>query len=136
MAIIISSGVTHFTDAIAQNDIEYESLGEGLSGGQIIDSIALVSAENLAWRVWLFEGAGHNHAAADSTSFLGYVTFATADGVRIAGAGNYHYSLKNLGLFYRSTTRKLEIGIQNTSASGKTATSGETGILTIKVGLR
>lgn len=136
MALIKSTAASHFTDALAQNAIEYESLNGCPKGGGEITTIEIISAENLAWRVWLFDTNGNAPGTIASNHAVAFHTFAVSDGVQIAGAGHYHYTLKAAGIYYVTETGNLEIGIQNTSAGAKTATSGETGALRVKVGIK
>lgn len=127
-----------FTAAIVQNAglSARIPLPEGIAAGRharcLVQTLQIVSAEQLDWEVWLFgnkqfQNAGHP----DQEVFLGYWSFAVAngDGKQIGGAGMYHYYIDGLGVQYLDEDGHnepaagcfLNVVLVNRSAAAKTA---------------
>lgn len=125
----------HFVGAIAQNaseeaNISLPSALDGIKGNarSRIRSIIIESDENLAWELWFFGKDLFQESDLDLDYFLGSVTFATGDGLRIGGAGQYCYYREDLDLAYEDfdNSGELHVALVNRSAASKTAgASGE-----------
>lgn len=126
-----------FTGALAQNAVLRariplpESIAAGRHGRCIVQSLQIVSADQLDWEVWLFanqlyESTGHP----DLECFVGYWRFTTAasDGLQVGSSGFYHYYIPGLGLQYRDEDGHnnpaagcfLNVALVNRSAGSKT----------------
>lgn len=144
---------THFTGALATNALETESFGDlRVHAGEIV-SVNLQSDQNLDWDIFFFGTTDFNNADLDSSIFLGRVRFAAADGVQIAGSGQFFYDtciasayafrpffyvdktwldLDDEDKLDRATNPiQLHVGLVNRSATSKNA--GATGEVVINV---
>ena len=118
---------TQFSTSLAQNVLDTENItGLGIDEG-VITSIILQSDQNLAWDLYIWETDGFDDTDLDADKLIGFITFATTDGLRIAGAGQYYYAKHDLYIPYRDLdhTEELHLGLVNRSATGKNA--GATG---------
>lgn len=91
-----SDGGSHFTGALVTDAGELESIVAGGALGASVRSrlihAVIRSTENLAWELLFFATSAGNSGTAALNRYLGRVTFAAADGVRVGGAGLYLYS--------------------------------------------
>ena len=134
-----------FVDAINDEAMDLESLRLDLSicgtptARCRITGIAIVSTQNLDWRLWLWrKAAGVGGGIADD-SFIGFWAFAASSAARIAGAGLYYYYIFGLDIPYTdedaaadrdpaNPSGRFHLGLQPYSG-GKNA--GETGAVKI-----
>ena len=66
-----------------------------------INSIIILSAENLAWEVWLWSKSAREGAGYDADSWLGRWSFVTTtDAVRKTGDAIYRYFIPDLDIPY------------------------------------
>jgi len=88
-----------------------------------LKSLTIVSVENLAWELILWEKAAHGTAVLGSVRFIGRWTFIAGDAVRVAGAGDYYYYIDGLDvpIVDADNTGKLHLTLINRSAAGKSA---------------
>lgn len=106
---VVAPSGTYFTGTLAQNAglSARIPLPEAVAAGRharcLVESIQIVSADQLDWEVWLFgnqlfQSAGHP----DLEVLIGFWSFtvASGDGKQIAGAGLYHYYIDGLGFQY------------------------------------
>jgi hypothetical protein len=131
--IFRTDSAADFTAALAQNAGLFlnKNLPNGVGTAPFwVQSIEIISVENLAWELWFFNKTTVALAATDLDGFRGRWSFQAADGVRIAGAGNYHYSIDGLAIpvecsDYRLHTpdkyAQLHVALVNRSAAGKSA---------------
>lgn len=136
VSIVTTDKDSHFTGALAQNAKEDESIVVDLKDDRcVIVSIALQSDENLAWDVFFWKTSEFDNTNLDDDDFIGYVSFAAADGVRIGGAGQYYYSKDSLAIPYvdEGDASKLHVSLVCRSAAGKTA--GAAGEVVIRFGI-
>jgi hypothetical protein len=138
-----SAEATQFTTAIAQNAGEQEDIqltgglaGVGGNALNLLLGLAIVSKENLAWEVMLFNKATGPNADPAIDSFIGRWTFTTGDSVQIGGTGLFYFYIFGLEVPYRDEdyTGKLHVVLINRSAAAKTADAN--GYLTIKFDLQ
>ena len=129
-----TDSLTQFTAAIAQNagtnlDLAMTTPNPvalaGIGGdcrGQL-RSLSIASVENLAWEVWLWSSTTHGTAALSTVAMIGRWTFVAADGVRIAGTGDYYYYVDGLDVpvWDADKTGKLHLTLVNRSAASKSA---------------
>lgn len=118
-----------FLAGLAQNagtflslDVSRLSLGENVDAR--LRAIHLVSVEDLDWEVWFFrtKDAAGNSADPDVNSALGIATLPTT-GLRIAGAGLYHFYLEDVDIpiFDCDRTSKVHMALVNRAAGSKSA---------------
>jgi len=126
------SGVD-FLAALAQNAAIFANLA--LPGGIGIapfwvQSLEIISVENLAWELWFFNRTTTAVPAdPDDDGFRGRWSFQAADGVRIGGAGTYHYAIDGLAIpvecsdyrLHPGSYAELHMALVNRSAAGKSA---------------
>ena len=134
--IVKSDKDDHFTGALAQNAREDESLvihrGE-VTRGQI-ESVSIISDQNLAWDVAFFENENFSNTDMDVDSFVDYESFTVASGVQIAGAGSYYYGTSGLDIPYTAGDGRIHVTLVNRSATTKTA--GSAGEVVVKIGYK
>lgn len=130
----------HFTGALATNAAEQEhiALAPPLSGFRnnargIVQSLAIISKENLDWELILWGNSTCNTADPATDSFIGRWSFVAADAVRVAGANLYYYYIDGLAVPYRDDdqTGELHVSLLNRSAAAKSA--GAAGALKVIV---
>lgn len=140
---IRSVSTVHFIGAIVQNAGEPANLpipanlSTGGDGRMTLQTITVLSMENLAWELWFFgrntfeSGAG---AVIDTQIFLGSWTFTTVMGLRRASTGFYHYDINDLQMPYADLDNlgQLHTILINRSAAAKTA--GAPGAVVVQVG--
>ena len=99
----------NFTEEIVQNAQEQENLvlPEGIAAGRHcrcrIKWINIMSTDNLAWEIWLWQDQNGSAPASgdmDDVNVLGRWAFNTSDGKQIAGAGDYFYYIDGLDVVY------------------------------------
>ena len=134
---VVAPSGQFFTGTLAQNDglaarIPLPAgVGAGGTARSVIQTLQIVSADQLDWELWffankLFQSAGHP----DLEVFCGLWAFSVAagDGRQIGAAGLYHYYIDGLGIQYqdldmqpdRSQTAYLNVVLVNRSAGAKT----------------
>lgn len=98
--------------------------------------ITILSVQNLAWEVWAFARDTGPSGVIATEAFLGRWTFSTADAVRVAGAGLYHYSKMGLDIPYRDLdlSGELHLLLVNRSAAAKNANA--TGAVKVTITLQ
>lgn len=142
-----TDSLTQFRGTLAQNagvDLDLEMSGAatvpnptalaGVHGDcrGNLKSLTVVSVENLAWELLLWEKSSHGTAVLGTVRFIGRWTFTATDAVRIAGAGDYFYYIDGLDvpLVDGDGTGKLHLTLVNRSAAGKSA--GDAGAIQIR----
>ena len=135
---------THFSGALAQNAIEIEALDFPSDWQKInvtsiiIESISIMSDQNLEWDVLLFSTDGTTDTDLDIDSFTDFFNYATTSGKQAAGAGPFYYSSpsNNLQIPYKNAQNKskLHVALVNRSATSKNA--GATGEFTVEFVVR
>lgn len=106
---VIAASGQFFTGTLAQNAALVariplpESIAAGRHARCLIQSLQIVSSDQLDWEVWLFgnklfQSAGHP----DLETFLGYWSFSVTagDGKQVGATGLYHYYIDGLGVQY------------------------------------
>lgn len=142
-ALIRSASTVDFIDAAAQNaplkaDLLFPNEHRHSPEG-IIESIGLISVQNLAWDI-IFYGSDVQYTTIDLDTFIAKQSFLPADAVNFTGQALYYYGLDGLSIPYRdidvdgSTQAELHVTIVNRSAAAKNA--GVTGGLVLIVGIR
>lgn len=135
---VVAASGSYFTATLAQNAglsarIPLpESVAAGRHARCLVQTLQIVSADQLDWEVWLFgnkqfQNAGHP----DQESFCGYWAFSVAggDGKQIGATGLYHYYIDGLGVQYLDEDGHndiaagcfLNVVLVNRSAGAKTA---------------
>lgn len=124
---------THFTGALATDAFELENLGPLPASAAIITRVTVWSDENLDWDVFFFNDAANapDQADLDQDSMVDWIRFTAADGVRIAAAGPYRYSVSGLNLRYDPLDGQAHVMLVNRSVASKTA--GATGEVVIEL---
>lgn len=106
---VVSDHTVDFTGTLAQNAgvtarIKLpEAIAAGRHARAIIESIQVVSADQLDWEFWFWanqQGLSTGHP--DLEVFLGFWSFTVAggDGKQIGATGFYHYYIDGLGIAY------------------------------------
>jgi hypothetical protein len=134
---VVGTSGTYFVGSLAQNAALNariplpQGVGAGGSARSTVESITVVSADQLDWEFWFwsnktFQNSGHP----DLEGFLGFWSFAVAggDGKRIAGTGLYYYYIDALGIPYQDLDKQpdksevayLNVTLVNRSAGAKT----------------
>ena len=96
----------HFTDALAQNVGEAESiqLDEGIAAGRhcrsIIRHLTIISMQGLAWEVVFFNRRSFFGTSPATSGFLSNYRFTASEGRIFSGTSLYHYHAANLDLNY------------------------------------
>lgn len=130
IATLRSQAETNFTGALVQNAAATANLvvpvnltSLGLQTRARIQSVAILSAQNLAWEVWFFGRDLFQESDIDADTFLGRVAFVANDGSRIAAAGAYYYFAAPSGILYQDqdNTREIHVMLINRSAGAKDA---------------
>lgn len=127
---IRSQAEVNFTEALVTNaaatanlvvPANLTSLGQQTRAR--ISSVAIISAQNLAWEIWFFGKNLFQEADIDADTFLGRATFAANDGSRIAGAGAYYYFSAPSGILYQDqdNDRQIHVMLINRSVGSKDA---------------
>lgn len=132
---LISVGVTHFTDVIALNAIEYEDITGLLANKIYIRDVNIQCTSALAFRLWFWSTAGHANADLDVDGFEDFIELDMAtNGEQIAGAGQYYYNDAGLNLMYEDEdgTFTLHCGLQIFAGAGKLAHPAEVVQIDIK----
>jgi len=135
---------SHFTGALIENAMEFESLsfpgdwGTIGLGECIIESVTVQSKQNLDWDVWVFSSSDGASATLLDDSFVDGFRYLVAEGVQVADAGQYYYSSPSNHLsvpyFDEDRSSKIHIGLINRSAVAKLA--GVTGQVKIRLMVR
>lgn len=143
LAIIKSVSTVNFTGAAAQNVPLSEDLlfphEHSHSREGIIESIGLISVQNLQWDV-IFYGGAAKFTTIDADTFIAKQSFLVADGINFTGQALYYYGLDSLNIFYRDTdaadinAATLHVALVNRSAAAKIA--GVNGGVVLIVGIR
>jgi len=136
LAILRSDKDVDWIGAMAQNAGANANLA-GLPGNDgIIESIAILSDQQLAWEVQLYSSDAFDNADLDLDTYLGSVRFAEGDGFQVAGAGAFRYDIHHLGIPYMDVdgTREIHAKLVNRSATGKNA--GAAGEIVVKFSFR
>lgn len=126
---------THFTQALATNAIESETLthDEGVrSPVGDVGRITLYADQNLDFDVILFRSAPGDLTDLDTLDIVDWISFLEAEGVQIAGAGPFIYSQSGMKWRYAEALgrRELHVGLVNRHATAKNA--GATGEVVIE----
>jgi len=132
VVIVRSLKGTHFTGSLAQHAMETENFtGLGIDDG-VITSIIVQSDQNLAWDLYIWGTDGFDDTDLDADKLFGFVTFATTDGLRIAGANQYYYTKHDLYIPFIDLdhSEELHVGLVNRSATAKNA--GATGEVVVE----
>jgi hypothetical protein len=113
---------THYTGALVTNAIAISDIGSLPAAGVVISRITLWSDQNLAWDVSLFRSATAQPSAdLDLDKMVDWFRFQVGDGVQIAGAGPYRYSVTGLNLRYFPEEGRAIVGLINRDATAKIA---------------
>ncbi len=146
--IVKSDKDDNFTTAIAQNTWEDESLTGLKSNSGVLESVQIISKENLAWRLifWATDGFFDNDV--DVQKPLGVVEFAANDALTLTTGGQTRYLYYNAAAIpYRDddaviwaredetqVSPEIHVSLFNSSAAAKTA--GEDGELSVQIVVR
>lgn len=95
-------------------------------------SLTIISVENLAWELWLWESTTHGTVVLGTTSVIGRWTFVAGDGIQIAGAGDYYYYVDglNVPVVDSDNSGKLHLTLVNRSVASKSA--GDSGAIQVR----
>lgn len=121
----------HFTDSIAQNAKEDESIDFPneirRTNEVIIEGIAIQSDQQLEWDLFIWSGAEYDNTDLDLDKFVEYVNFPSTSQKQIGGTGQFYTAKTGLAIPYRDCdgTHKLHCSLCNRSAVSKNA--GATG---------
>lgn len=138
---IRTTAANQFTAALAQNAALSATLdcfeavatftGDkmGIGAGKHLRSrlreLRIISAENLAWEVWLFGTVTMGGAVIGAEKFLGRWSFVAADGAQATGDTFWYYYVPGLDLAIENLdlpqTGKFYIRLVNRSAAAKSA---------------
>lgn len=147
---IRTQAANQFTLAIAQNAADvaalncFESVSTftgdkmGIGAGKHLRSrlreLRIISAENLAWEVWLFGTGTIGGAVIGAEKFIGRWSFSAADGVQATGDTFWYYSIPGLDIAYENLdvdangkllqTGKFYLRLVNRSVAPKSAGAG------------
>ncbi len=128
----------HFTGAIAQNAREDENIATGMKSSHElwIESITIISDQNLEFDLYFFSKDTFSNADLDLDAFIDVVNFPVSAAKQIAAAGSYYYTSAALSLPYKDldATAELHISLVNRSATGKNA--GATGEVVVIISAR
>lgn len=104
---LLAPNLTYFAGTLAQNaGINARiplpmAIAAGGGCRCTIEKLQIISADNLAWEFWFWGTAlAQNVGNPDLETFLGYWSFAAADGKQIGGTGLYYYYIDGLGIDY------------------------------------
>lgn len=124
---------TQFRGAIVQNnkiDLDYNlpTTLRGVNGDArgSLRSLTIVSIQNLAWEVWLWESTNHitltGGVTVAGSNVIGRWTFAAGDGIQDV-TGDYIYYIDGLDVAYFDADKmgQLHLSLVNRSASSKLA---------------
>lgn len=122
-----------FRASIAQNaksdlDLALPTTLAGVNGDArgSLRSLTIVSIQNLAWELWLWESATHSTLTAAVTAagsnVIGRWTFAAGDGIQdISGDFIYYIDGLDVPYFDADKTGKLHLSLVNRSVTTKSA---------------
>jgi len=130
--VIRSNKDTLFTTALATNAIDIENLGAAPTPNIIISRVTVLSDQNLDWDLMFFKNnTAQPNADADLDAMVDWVRFEDSDGVQVAGAGLWRYSVSGLELRYASDDGNVYVGLINRNAVAKNA--GATGEIVVEL---
>lgn len=134
--LIVSDKDVNWIGAIAQNASANENLAGLMGDDGIIESIAILSDQQLAWEIQLYSTSGFDNANFDLDTYLGSVRFAEGDGLQLAAVNAFKYDAHNLGIPYTDVdaTQTIHAKLVNRSAAAKNA--GATGEIVVKFSFR
>ncbi len=127
-AIISTDKDTHFTTQLATNAVEEEDIGFpsdwATAGIQIVEirNLTVESDINNQWDIQFYATDAHSNTDLDLDKFITNINFATGDGVRNAGAGQWRYD-KNptfTPFFYTDEDNTSEFHITLVNRDGTT----------------
>lgn len=143
LALIRSVSTVNFLGGAAQNAPLKEDLlfphEHSHSREGIIESIGLISVQNLAWDVFFYGGTAQ-YTTIDADTFIAKQSFLVADGVSFTGQTLYYYGLDSLAIYYKDldaadlNAATLHVTLVNRSATAKNA--NQTGGIVLIVGIR
>lgn len=140
ITVVSTVAASQFRSALAQNAAENLSLDVASSGvGQRVDSILrsikILSVEDRQWELWFYGRSTYDTSNdPDVNTFRGAWLFGVS-GVRIGGAGLYHYYVDGLYIPLKDLdqTSKIHMSLINRSAGAKSA--GNAGAIRVALGL-
>lgn len=141
--LIRTDADTDFTAALAQNAAIFASF-QSKAAGQCfwVESIQVISVENLAWELWFFDRETTAIPAdPNADGFRGRWSFQAADGLQIAGAGTFHYNIQGLAIpvecldynLHADKYPELHVALVNRSGASKSADAA--GAIVVQFGL-
>jgi hypothetical protein len=135
--LVRTLAASQFRGALAQHAIATLDLDPVQGGGSAlgphaechIEAISILSAQNLAWEIYLYRRSTFNQAAIDDNYLAGRHVFAATDGLQIAATGPFLYYTSNVNIPYwdeepRNSTvpqGRIHLGLVNRSVTGKSA---------------
>jgi len=136
LTLIRSDKDTDFTGPAGIGDILPANLTGLPANSGRIESIAVLSDQNLAWEIALFTKDSFTNGDLDLDAYLASVRFAKGDGKQIASVGAYRYDAFGLGMPYKDVdgTNELHVGLVNRGPGAKS--SGASGEVVVIVGFR
>lgn len=124
---------SHFSGALGQYAKENESLSGLITNKIRINGIAILSDQQLKYKVQLWRKDTFDNADLDEDTFIGEVDLDLGVyGWQVGGTGKYYMYVGDLKLDYldEDNTNELHISLMNMSGTGKVAgTSGEVVVL-------
>lgn len=127
---------SHFISGLAQHAFQSENLSGLVANAGTIESITIVSEQNLAWEVSFFGNDKFVDPEVDDNRFLGKKAFATTDAQQYNASGVWHYASHNLGINYadQDGSKEIHAVLANRSATAKNA--GLSGEITMGIAFR
>lgn len=136
LSLIRSDKDVDFTGSIAVGDMATTNLTGLPANSGIIESLTVLSDQNLAWDLALFTKDTFTNSDLDLDTFLASVRFSRLDGRQINAVGPYRYDTFGLAMPYRDQdgTSELHLGLVNRGPTSKNA--GASGEVVVVVGFR
>lgn len=98
-----SLAATQFTEALAPgaaSALYSIGLPQSLWRRALVQSLTIVSKDNVAWEINLFSSATGPTTDPTTDTWLGRWTFGESDGEQIGGTGLWRYVIEGLGIAY------------------------------------
>jgi hypothetical protein len=131
--VLRTNPATDFRGAIAKDAALFADFVAPPGVGEepyLVQSVEIISMENLAWELWFFNKAMASIPVVPGTDwFRGRWSFQASDAVRVGAAGVYHYSIDGLAIpsecsdydGHPNKYAQLHMALVNRSAASKTA---------------
>ncbi|MCI0341692.1 MAG: hypothetical protein L0216_11190 [Planctomycetales bacterium] len=136
LTLIRSDKDVNFTGSLSQGASATANLTGLPANSGRIESVSILSDQNLAWEIALFTKDTFTNADLDLDTYLASVRFAEGDGLQMDAVGAWRYDAHGLWLPYRDqdATSELHVALVNRSSTAKSA--GSSGEIVVVFGFR